>query len=172
VQEETDPQRRVALAQHLRHEHELVIVHPHQVPVGGGLEHGVGEAAVDVAVVVPPPRVVVAHVAGQVVKQRPDAGVAEPLVEAGHLVGGEEDGDVAEFARDARFQLALAVGLVHARAGPADPLELVPVARHPFQRRYQTAGGFLYLLALDGDGQAVGDIDDGAAHSFGCSGIR
>ncbi len=72
MQEKSDAQPRVDRAEHRGNEHQLVVMNPYEVPVLRPLEHGVGEALVDRAVVIPPMRVV-AHVARQVVQQRPDA---------------------------------------------------------------------------------------------------
>ena len=61
----------------------------HEVALAGHRQYGVGEAAVNGGVGVPPLSLV-AKLARHVVQQRPDAGVGEAFVEARLLVGGEE----------------------------------------------------------------------------------
>ena len=163
MQEEADLQLRHPLVQHLRHEHELVIVHPDEVARFRHLEHLVGEALVDVAVVIPP-RGVVAHVVRHVMQQRPDARVREAFVMTRDFFFAEEDRDAAVLARRGRRSTSCCrAGSVDRAAGPADPLQVVLFRRQPFERRDESAGRFRDRLA-DRDRQAIGDIDDGRGH--------
>jgi hypothetical protein len=118
VVEEPDGEVRALLAQHLRHELQLVVLHPHGRAGRGGLRGGVGEALVDGDVGVPP-LAVVARLRDDVVVQRPQGVVGEALVVLGEVLLGEGDGD----DRDPRVDEGLHVVVGDAR--PADPRALV-----------------------------------------------
>ena len=121
VQEEPDPEVGPSLAQQLRHQLQLVVLHPHRRARRRPFGRGVGEAFVHGPVRVPP-RPVVDRGPDGVVVQRPQRRVGEPEIEVVVLVLG--DGDVAQ--RDALVLAGrrLAVARI---AGPADP-EAVRVA--------------------------------------------
>ena len=71
-----------SIAQHLRHQLQLVVLDPHGRAVGGGVGGGLGEAPVDLDVAVPP-LAVVDRLDDDVVVERPQRGVGEALVVLG-----------------------------------------------------------------------------------------
>ena len=106
-----------SIAQHLRHQLQLVVLHPHRRALGGRARRGLGEAAVDVDVAVPP-LAVVDRLDDDVVVQRPQRGVGEALVVLGDVVGGQAHRIQLQIVLDDR----LVVGrVVVGDARPADP---------------------------------------------------
>ena len=95
VQEKADARIGEALADHLGHEHQLVVVHPDQVAGSVVRNRGVGEAAVHLLVEIVV-RDLERQLADEVVERRPEHAVAELLVVALDLVGAERDGDERE----------------------------------------------------------------------------
>ena len=85
VQEEADAHVGAELAQHRRDQLHLVVVHPHGGVLGGHLGGLVGEPLVDPDVGVPPLAVEL-RLGDDVVVERPQRGVGEPLVELLDLV--------------------------------------------------------------------------------------
>ena len=120
VQEEADGRAVDALAKHLRHERQLVVVNPDEVARAPDAGDRVGEPLVDRAVHLPLLRVG-RNAIEQIVKERPEDGVGEPVVIAAHLDAREVDRDAAQLF-EVRVQLG-ALGAGHARhvARPADP---------------------------------------------------
>ena len=90
VEVEADPEVGPELAQQLGHELELVVVHPDGRVLGGPRGGALGEPLVDAHVGVPPLAVEL-RLGDQVVVERPEGGVAEPLVEPRDLVLREGD---------------------------------------------------------------------------------
>ena len=88
VVEEADPDVVALLAQHPRHQLELVVVHPHGRPRRRLFRRGLREAAVDRHVRLPPPAVELGR-RDDVVVERPQRGVAEALVEVPDLGLGQ-----------------------------------------------------------------------------------
>ncbi len=89
VKEEADPGVRAAAARsRLRQQQQLVIVHPDQVARLVVLRHDVGEPLVHLDVGVPVADVE-RNLIQEVVEQRPEHPVGEPLVVPGDLIGGE-----------------------------------------------------------------------------------
>jgi hypothetical protein len=86
--EEPYPGVRQALAQHLRQEQELVIVHPDQVIGLVVLGDDVGESLVHLNVGVPV-AYVERHLIQEIMEEGPEDPIGEPLVVAGYLIGGE-----------------------------------------------------------------------------------
>ena len=80
VEVEADAQVGPLLAQHLRHQLELVVLHPDGGALGGDLGGPVGEALVDRDVGVPPLAVEL-RLGDDVVVERPEGAVGEALVE-------------------------------------------------------------------------------------------
>ncbi len=157
VVEEADGEVRALLAQHLRHELQLVVLHPHRGAGRGGLRGRVGEALVHLHVGVPP-LAVVARLRDDVVVQRPQRVVREALVVLGEVLLGEGDGD----DRDAVVDEGLHVVVGDAR--PADPRALVG-AHHGLERRDQSARRVPPGRGAVGgddavDGEAVGHDDE------------
>ena len=167
VEEEADAQRRPFGLEHRGDEHELVVVDPDQVAVGGVVQHLGGEPPVHLAVRVPP-RGVVAEPAGQVVQQRPEAGVGEALVVACRLFLRHEHGGAGEVAGEGLLDFGAAV-VGHVGAGPADPPGGVGVGGDAFERGDEPAGRFPDGVA-EGDGEAVGEVEEGAGHSWPADG--
>jgi hypothetical protein len=91
VQEEADPQVRAFLAEHRRDELELVILHPDDGAVLGDAGGRVGEAPVDLDVVVPPVTVELRR-GDRVVVERPERAVGQPLVVLLDVGFGQGDG--------------------------------------------------------------------------------
>ncbi len=80
VVKKADPQVAAQLAEHPRHQLELVVMDPYRRPVAGLLRRGLGEALVDRHVGFPPAAVELGR-CDDVVIQRPQRRVGEPLVE-------------------------------------------------------------------------------------------
>ena len=133
VQEEPDPQVGPLLAQHLRHELELVVLHPHGRPWCGDLGGPVGEALVDPHVGVPP---LAMELRGgdHVVVERPEGGVGETLVVLRDLLGGQRHGHQLQPVVGERLELLVR------RSRPADPGPRVAV-HDRLEGGHQTAGG-------------------------------
>ena len=147
VQEEADVEVGPELAQHLRDELELVVVHPDRGalrrPVGGvGGEPPVHR---DVGV---PPLPVELRLRHHVVVERPEGGVGEPLVEALDLVGRQ--GDRVELHAVVLEGLQPALGA----ARPADP-DAVVGPHHRLDRGDQATGRGPPLGLAVGPGDAV-----------------
>ena len=163
VQEEADADVGAQLAQHLRHQLELVVVHPDRRALGGPVGGVLGEPPVDRDVGVPPLAVELG-LGDDVVVQRPQRGVGEALVEALDLVGRQ--GDRVELHAVVLERLQAALGA----ARPADP-DAVVGAHHGLDRRDQPTGrGAPLLLAVRPhdavDRQAVGDDHEVGGHFF------
>ena len=120
------------LAQHLRHELELVVVHPHGRVLGGHLAACSAKRSVDRDVGLPPLPVEL-RLGDDVVVQRPERGVREALVELLDLLGAQRHRDELE----ALVLERLEVGLGAAR--PADP-DAVVGPHHRLDRGDQAAG--------------------------------
>ena len=114
-----------ALPEHLGQEHQMVVVNPDDVIGPGHLHHGIAELLVYPLVDVPCLLVVVCVVI-EVVEERPERVIAEPVIVVFDVVRGEED-RVALFPLerldDPVFLLFLLSLNVHTR--PADPEALV-----------------------------------------------
>ena len=147
VQEEADVEVGPELAQHLRDELELVVVHPD----GGALRRPVGgvggEPPVDRDVGVPPLPVEL-RLRHHVVVERPEGGVGEPLVEALDLLGRQ--GDRVELHAVVVERLQPALGA----ARPADP-DAVVGPHDRLDRGDQAAGRRPPLRLAVGPGDAV-----------------
>ena len=85
VEVEADPQVGPLRAQHLRHQLELVVLHPDGRALGRHLGGPVGEALVDPDVGLPPLAVEL-RLGDEVVVERPERAVGEALVELLHLL--------------------------------------------------------------------------------------
>jgi hypothetical protein len=94
------------------------------------------------------------------VEQRPDRGVGEALVKPAPLLGGEENGEGVVFRAQDALDLALPRRRFDFAPRPADPLQRIVIARQSVQRRDEPAGRFTDAALADGDGQAVGDVDE------------
>ena len=158
VQEEADPQVGSQLAQHLRHQLQLVVLDPHLTALVGDPGRRLGEALVDGHVAVPP-LAVVGRGSDDVVVERPQRAVREALVVELDVLGRQVD----------RLELQVVVGerldVVVGRAGPADPGAAVG-AHHRLEGGHQTAGGGAPLHRSVGvlepvDRQPVGHHDEG-----------
>ena len=103
VEVEADPQVGAQLAQHLRHQLELVVLHPDGGVLGGDLGGALGEALVDPDVGVPPLAVEL-RLGHEVVVERPQGAVGEALVELLDLLGGQVDRHQLEAVLDERLR--------------------------------------------------------------------
>jgi hypothetical protein len=132
VEEEADPQVRAPLAQHPRHELELVVVHPDHGALGSQRRRALGEPPVDGHVGVPPLAVVL-RLRDDVVVERPQRGVREPLVELLDLLGAQRDRHQPHVVLVERL-----VGAVRATV-PADPGTLLAL-HHRLDSGHEAAG--------------------------------
>ena len=130
VQEETDTQIRTLLAKHGRHQLKLVVLHPHRRPRRRRGSGGVSEAPIHRDMAVPPsPLEHRRH--HDIVIQRPQRGVGEPLVVVPHLGRGQTHRvhHQAVVVERGHIQIGL--------TGPADPGALT-AAQKRLQRTDQT----------------------------------
>ena len=134
VEVEADPQVGPELAEHLRHQLELVVLHPDGGALGGDLGGALGEALVDPDVGVPP-LAVEPRLGHQVVVERPQGAVGEAFVELLDLVLAQVHRHELEAVLDERLELGV-VG----RPRPADPGAVVG-PHHRLEGRDQAAGG-------------------------------
>ncbi len=154
MQVEADGEPWHLLAQHRRHELELVVLHPGDLVLGEGAQRRLGIDPVHLDVR-PPPVPVVLGRDQLVVVQRPQGAVAEALVELVDLLLGEGD----------RHLLDAVVGewgdVEVGRTGPPDP-GAVPLLEDRGEGPHQTARARppLARLRVLGDGEAVGDDHD------------
>src|SRR5690606_19253047 len=132
VEKEPDPGLGEPLPHHGRHELQLVVVHPDDVPFRGHVGDGVCEALVD-GDVAPPPVAVELGRADGVVVERPDGAVAESVVVVLDLLLVEGDDEVVD-AIDVQSARLAAGGTV-----PADP-DASGLAEDRGQRGDQPAG--------------------------------
>ena len=158
VQEEPDPHVRPEPPQQLRHQLQLVVVHPDGRAGGGDVGGRLGELRVDPLVGLPPDPVEL-RIDDRVVVQRPQGVVGEALVEALDVVGGQGDREQAQPVGGGRLQGDVG------RAGPADP-RAVPAGQDRGQRGDQPAGRLPGLGApvgqrLQVERQPVGDHHHG-----------
>ena len=144
-----EPDREVGpqAAQHLRHQLKLVIVHPHG---RAGRAHRFGrgrEAPVDLDVGLPP----VATIGGwgnDIVVQRPQRLVGEPLVVALHLGGAQRYGDDVNPGQLERFELQIRL------TGPANP-GAIARPHDRLKRGHQSAGRGVPVLGAVRRGPTV-----------------
>ena len=163
VQVEADPQVGPELAQHLRDQLHLVVVHPHQGALVGQLGGLVGEPLVDLDVGVPPLAVEL-RLGHQVVVERPQGGVGEALVVALDLLGGHRHRVQVEAVGLERLEVLLGA------ARPAHPDPVVG-AHHRLDRGDQAAGRGSPLDGAVGlldpvDRQPVRDDHEVMAHAL------
>ena len=92
MQEETDPQVRSLVAQHLRNQLQLVVLNPDHCAVGCHLGRVVGEPLVDRDVGLPPLAVELRR-SDRVVIERPERRVGEALVVLRDVRSRERDWD-------------------------------------------------------------------------------
>ncbi len=130
--EVADRQIGAQLTQHLRHELELIVLHPHDRVLVGSVCRRLGEPAVDPHVRVPP-HPAVAGLGDDVVVQRPDRVVREALVVELHVLRAESHrNEVRALEVEG---LDIDVGL----AGPADPRP-VRLLHHGLERGDEAPG--------------------------------
>src|SRR6266571_1136640 len=101
MKEESDPSVGGALADHLRHEEQLVVVNPYDVIRAERVNDLVGEAPVHLAVRGPLRRRV-ARVRREGMEQGPQRPVREPGIEGPRELAGQEDGMAIEFLLESR----------------------------------------------------------------------
>ncbi len=139
VQKETDGQVGPQRAQHFRHQLQLVILHPHGPAAGGGARRSLGEPAVDHDIALPP-FAVVDRLDDDVVVQRPQRGVREPLVVLGDVLGGQGHLMKCQVILDDRLVVHVDVVVAVGRQPrPADP-GAAPAAQQRLQGRDQPPG--------------------------------
>ena len=150
VQEEADREVRRAPPEHRGQQHEMEVVDPHPGVRPAVLEHGVGEALVDVDVALPRLRREPEPVP-EVVEERPERVVADTPVEVLLLVSREEDGHEVVLLQPLRDRGLEA--LRHDRPRPPDPDR---VAAHGPQRSREPARRRLHLESVLGQREAHG----------------
>ena len=163
VQVEADPEVGTELAQHLRHELELVVVHPDGRVLGGPRGGPLGEPLVDAHVGVPPLAVEL-RLGDQVVVERPEGGVAEALVELARSPpprGRSGSSVIPSCSKGSSLGLGA--------AGPADPDAAVG-AHDRLDRGHQTAGGAPPAGAAVGIGDPVHRQSVRHDDEVGCAG--
>lgn len=156
VQKERQPRRRLLLAYAARRQHELVVVHPHQLGARRRRSGGrVGEALVDAAIGGPAGGVE-ARAVGETVEQRPQGSVGETVIERLHLGRAHAHRHDAVGQRR-RWDRLIAV---QRHTWPADPYAAAPF-QHRLERRHQPARraphGHPVAAPFERDRQAVGD---------------
>ena len=166
VQEEADPQVGPQLAQHLRHQLQLVVVHPDGRVLGGAASAAVlGEAPVDRDVGVPPLAVEL-RLGDHVVVERPQRGVGEALVEVLDLLGASAAIGTRRHAR------RRSNGSGPSSVPPGQPIQAPSLApHHRLERGDQAAGARRQSTAAVGqrhpvDRQPVGDDHEVGRHPF------
>ena len=150
VEEEADPQVRARVAQHLRDQLQLVVMHPHRRTLGRELGRLRGEQGIHLAV---------GHVLGTVIRrcydriviQRPERPVGEALVELLDLAVREGHADNAEPVD------LLRQGWLRLGSGAAAPSD--PRGRSARQRRLESADQTPGGTTPRGPGRAVGILD-------------
>ena len=107
--------------EHLREEHQVVVVDPDGVVGPGHLHHGVAELLVHPLVNLPCLGVVLC-IEVEVVEERPESIVAEPVVVVPDVVRGEEDRVALLLSEHLGDPVSLFILLLlDVHAGPADP---------------------------------------------------
>ncbi len=158
MQEEADPQVGAQLAEHRRHQLELVVLHPDRGALGRDVRRGLREPGVDQAVRLPPAALVGGCLDGVVV-ERPDRRVGLALVVALQLLGAQRHRVQPDSLQIERF------GRGAGAAGPADP-GAVMLGEDGVQRGDQPARAASPLPSLGCahlvDRQAVRHYDKGA----------
>ena len=162
MKEEADAGVGQPLPEQIRQQQQLVVVHPDEVTRLVVLGHDVGESLVHLHVRVPVADVE-RHLIEEVVEQRPEDPVGEPLVVAGDLIRGQRHRHQPHGG-----ELLLQLGLLRGgqllrRPGPSDPQPARLLVR-PEQPGGQSTGAPLdldpILGGFDRDRQAVGDDQD------------
>ena len=131
VQVEADPQVGAQLAQHPRHQLQLVVVDPDRRVLGGLVRGRRGEPLVDLDVALPPLPVEL-RLGDEVVVERPQRGVGEALVVPLDVLGRHRE----RYEREAVVLERLEVLVGAAR--PAHP-DAVVAAEHRLDRAHQAA---------------------------------
>lgn len=149
--------------QHLRDQHQMVVVHPDQVVVVHDLGNLVGERLV--GLVVRQPRILVEiDLARVVMEQRPQDRVAEPVVVQVRDLVGQENGHRVELLQQILLHLLLLV-VRDLQPGPSEPLKSICLLQ-PLQRRHQPSGRHRVLVLAraavlaDGHGQSIRNHND------------
>ena len=166
VQEEPNPRAGRAPAEHLRREHEVVVVHPEHVARPVMIGCGRGEALVGRLVGVEEPVVVQPGHVEEMVEQRPERTVREPLVVPAHLRRVEVDGHDAQIREARRHAAPQRLRDRRGHAGPADPEGVAPLVQRAERRREPAGGRHDHNIVADGaerDREAVGQ-DEQSPH--------
>ena len=153
VVEEADPHVGALVAEHLRHELQVIVVDPHHRVRRRDLRQRVGEAPVHPHVGLPLP-FVVAGLTDRVVVQRPQGVVRETLVVGLDIVGREHHGVQLDAVGLERR------GVVVRDTRPPDPRPAA-LAQEREQRPHETAGAGLPSVVRARHREAVGGDDEG-----------
>jgi hypothetical protein len=167
VVEEADREVGAQFPQHLGHELQLVVLHPHRGAGGRRLGARVGEALVDLDVALPP-LAVVGGLGDDVVVERPEGVVGEALVVLLELLGAEVHRDDPDAVAEKRVERVVG------DPRPADPGALVG-AHDRLEGGHETAGRVLpgrrsVVVEHPVDREPVGQHDEGELAVLG--GVR
>ena len=159
MQEKSYAEIRAHFAEQARNQLQLVILHPHRRALGGDGSGGLCKSLIDVAVRLPP-GVIVGGFHDEIVVERPQRRVGEPLVELRVVPRGQGD-RVEEDVLVRAQRLGGGVG----DTGPTDPAALL-LFQHRGKARNEPAGGGDPLSGAIGtrvqvDRQPVGHHDEG-----------
>ncbi len=162
VQEKADARRGGQAAQMVRHAQQLIVVHPDEVGSAGVGGRRLGEALVH-PVVRAPRRRIDLRPADEIVEQRPQRAVAEPLVILRHLTRRQRHGTVAHPRGAVRQRRRRRRAVFGGHAGPADPRAAAP-GEHRLERANQPSRGTGEAGTIRGglgdEGEAVADDDE------------
>ena len=139
VDEDPDAQVAALFPEHLGHQLKLIVIHPYGRADGCLLRRGPGESPVDPDIGIPP-RPAELRRGDHVVIQRPQRGIAEPLVVVADLLSRQPHPDQVHAGDIKR------AGPVACRARPADP-RTVSLAHDGLQRADQPARAWPPLCA-------------------------
>ena len=103
---EEEPYRQIPppLPEEPGEEHEVVIMDPNDIPVLNRIQDSLTEHFVHMPVL-PPLFFIERGVSREIVEQRPDGPVAEPVIELLHLLAGEKNRERVEIGRGDRPEL-------------------------------------------------------------------
>jgi hypothetical protein len=166
MEEKTDSGGIRFFAEHLRKQHQMIVMNPDEVIRPDNLKETFAENFIYLFVPLP----VIFIIGGKgwkIMKEGPDSFIAEAVVEEVHLFIGKKDRNIFEF----RFKMSrqvFAVIFFHRHAGPSDPVVLnFLLGRGSIQveigtdSRNQTSGALLEIkfsaAAINSNRQAIGN---------------
>src|SRR5262249_50999048 len=110
------------IAQHLREQHQMVVVHPDEIIVVVALDDGFAEDVIRLHICVPTLGVKL-QLGGEVVKNRPKGLIGIPFVETGCHIFGQVDGEaMLSLGPLVKNNATALLILVATMSGPTDPV--------------------------------------------------